>query len=166
MMLNQVPRRLGLKLSTSFELVHTAKPNSNTWFELFYIRYFKHNTDNDESRSKLQARTLDIIAVGRDDRSNYIIFYNPITSSYYGPPVCQLNESILPITNFPNSLRFHNGLTCGLLKKKTKPINDPFPPGTHVSIQPDDALACGTIKNIPIPVSTILNCATLPSTAQ
>ena len=30
MMLNQVPGRLGLKLTTLFELVHTAKPNSNT----------------------------------------------------------------------------------------------------------------------------------------
>ena len=86
MMLNQVYGRLDLKLTTPFELVHKFKPDSKTWFELFSIGYFNHDTDKSESRSKLQAHTLDGIAVGRDDRSNSIIFYNTITSSYYRPP--------------------------------------------------------------------------------
>ena len=84
--LNQVPRRLCLKLTTCFELVRNAKPYSKTWFELFSIGYFNHHIDNSERRSKLQAHTLDGIAVGRYDKSNSIIFNNPITSSYYRPP--------------------------------------------------------------------------------
>ena len=164
MMLNQVPGRLGLALTTPFELVHNSKPDSNTWFELFSIRYFNHDTDNAESHSKLQAHTLGGIAVGRDDRSNSIIFYNPITSSYYRPPDFRINESRLPINNFPNSLRFDGGLTCGLLRNKTDPIHEPFPPGTRVSIQNIDTPARGTIKNIPIPVSPILRNAASPST--
>ena len=48
MMLNQVPGQLGLKLTTSFELVHNAKPDSKTWFELFSIGYFNHDTDNSD----------------------------------------------------------------------------------------------------------------------
>ena len=102
MVLNQVPGRLGLKLTTPFELVRNEKPDSKTWFELFSIVYFKHHIDNTEIRSKLQAHTLDVIAVGRDDKSNYTIFYNFITSSYYCLPYFCLDESILPITNFPN----------------------------------------------------------------
>ena len=47
-MLNQVPGRLGLKLTTPFELAHNAKPDSKTWFELFSIGYFNHETDNTE----------------------------------------------------------------------------------------------------------------------
>ena len=78
MMLNQVPLQLGLKLTTPFELVHNSKPDSKTWFELFSIGYFNHDTDNAKSCSKLQAHTLDGIAVGRYDMSNSIIFYNPI----------------------------------------------------------------------------------------
>ena len=74
MMLNYAPVILGLKLTTPFELVQNAKPDSNTWFVLLSIGYFNHDTDNAESQSKLQAHTLDGIAVGRDDRSNYIIF--------------------------------------------------------------------------------------------
>ena len=70
MMLNQVPGRLGLKLTTPFGLVHNAKPNSNTWFELFYIGYFNCDTDNNESRYKLKSHTLDGISVGRDYNSN------------------------------------------------------------------------------------------------
>ena len=104
MMLNQVPGRLGLKLTTPFELVHKSKPDLKTWFELFSIVYFNHDTDNADSFSKLQAHTLDGIAVGRDYRSNSIIFYNPIISSYYRPPAFRHDESRLPITNFPNSL--------------------------------------------------------------
>ena len=42
--LNQVPGRLGLKLATPFELVHNYKPNSKTWFELFSVGYFNHDT--------------------------------------------------------------------------------------------------------------------------
>ena len=92
MMINQVPGWLGLNLTTPFELVHNSKPDSNTWFELFYIGYFNHDTDNEDTRSKLQSHTLDGIEVVRDDMSNSIILYNPITSSYYRPPYLRLDE--------------------------------------------------------------------------
>ena len=148
-MLNQVPGRLCLKLMTPFELVHNSKPDSKTWFELFFIGYFYHDKDNAKSRSKLQAHTLYGIAVGRDDRPNSKIFYNPITSSYYRPPDFRLDESVLPITNFPNSLRFDGGLTCSLLINKTNLIHEPFTQGTRVSIHHKDTPNRGTIKNIP-----------------
>ena len=74
MMLNQVPGQLVLKLTMPFELVHNAKPNSKTGFELFYIGSFNHDTYNAKSRSKLKAHTLEGIAVSRDDRSKSIIF--------------------------------------------------------------------------------------------
>ena len=156
MILNQDTGRLGLRITTPFELVHNAKSKSKKWFELFSIGYFNHDTDNTENRSKLQAYTLNGIEVGRDDKSNSIIFYTPITSSYYHPPTFLLDESRLPITNFPNSLRFDGGLTCGLLRNKIDSIHDPFLPGTCISIQLNDAQARGTINNIPLPVSTII----------
>ena len=74
-MLNQVTGRLGLKINTPFELVNNAKLYYKTWFELFSIGYFNHHIDNTTSRSKLQAHTLDGIAVGRDDKTNPINFY-------------------------------------------------------------------------------------------
>ena len=72
MMLNQVPGRLCLKLMTPFELVHKSKLESKTWFELFSLGYFNHDTDNAKIRSKLQAHTLDGITIGLDDRSNLL----------------------------------------------------------------------------------------------
>ena len=163
-MLNQVPVLLSLTLIKPFEIVHNSEPDSKKWFELLSIGYFIRDTDNAKSCSKIQAHTLHGIAVGRDDRSNSIIFYNPITSSYYRPPDFRLDESRLPITNFPNFLRFDGGLTCGLIRNKTDHIHEPFPPGTHVSIQHHNTLARGTINNIPIPVSPILITAASPST--
>ena len=163
MILNQVPGRLGLKLTIPFELVHNYKPDSTAWFELFSIGYFNHDIDNAESRYKLQAHTLDGIAVGRNDRPNSIIFYNPITSSYYRPTALLIYELRIPINIFTNSLRFYDALTCGLLRNKTDTIHEPFSTCTCVSIQHDDAPAHGTIKNITIPVSPILKCAS-PST--
>ena len=72
MVINQLTGHLGLKIVTSFDLVHNSKPDSNKWFELFSIGYFNHRIDNTDIRYKLQAHNLDLIAVGRDDKSNYI----------------------------------------------------------------------------------------------
>lgn len=152
-MLNQVPGRLRRKLTTPFELVHNVKPDPRTWFELFSVGYFNHDTDNAELRSKTQAQTLDGIAVGRDDRSNTVIFYNPVSRSYYRPPAFRLDEGRHPATNFPKSLKFDGGLTCGLLRYKTDPVPEPFPPGTRVDITHNDAKVKGTIQNIPLPTS-------------
>ena len=66
MMLNQVPGRLGRRLKSPFELVQNTKPNSKTFFELFFIGYFTHNIDSTENGYKLQAHTLNGIAVGWD----------------------------------------------------------------------------------------------------
>ena len=101
--------------------------------------------------------------MGRNDRYKSIIFYNPITSSYYRPQYFRLDESRLPITNFPNSLCFHGVLTCGILINNTDPICEPFPPVTRVFIQHDNAPARGTINNISITASSILKCAASPS---
>ena len=135
MILNQVLGRLGLQLAILFELVHNSKPDSKPRFELFSIGYFNHQIDKTEGRYKLQAHTLDGIAVSRDETSNSIILYNPLTSSYYRLPAFRLDESRTPINNSPNSLRFYGGIKCGLLQNKTEPINEPFPPGTRVYIQ-------------------------------
>ena len=133
MMLNQVPGCLGLKIATTFELVQNTKPDSKKWSELFSIGYFNNVGDNKESRSKLKSHTIYGIAVGRDDKLNAIILYNPLTSSYYRHPDLFLDESRLYITKFPNSIRFDGGLTCGLLQKNTDPVHY-FLPVKRVSI--------------------------------
>ena len=39
-MMNQIPAKVDGKLTTSFELVHHALPDTRTWFPLFSIVYF------------------------------------------------------------------------------------------------------------------------------
>jgi len=146
---NQCPGRLGLKLTTPFELVHNEKPRSETWFQLFSVGYFGRETDNSAKRSKTQDQTLDGIAIARDDRSNTITFYNPITKSYYRPPNFRLDEGRLPVTNFPKHLKYEGGLTCGVFRNRTDPVPEPFPPGSQVTITRNNQPTRGTILNIP-----------------
>jgi hypothetical protein len=98
---------------------------------LFSVVYFKHESEKGEATSKTQAQTLDGIAMGRDEQSNTILFYNPLTKQYYRPPVFKLDEGRLPITNFPKSIKL---LTCGPIRNRTDPAPEPFPPGTKVTI--------------------------------
>ena len=163
-MLNQVPGRLGRKLTTPFELVHNRKPDSKSWFELFSVGYFNHSKDNASSRSKMEDHSLDGIAVGRDDKTNTITFYNPITRSYYRPPAFRLDEGRLPITTFPGSIKYDGGLTCGLMRNRSDPIAEPFPPGTRVTIPRDGSPVKGTIQKIPLITSDIISTAANDST--
>ena len=80
MMLNQVPSRLRLKLTTPFELLHNTKLDKKR-FGIFYIGYFNQTVENTESHSKFKSHTLDGIDVGREENSNAIIFYKPLTFS-------------------------------------------------------------------------------------
>ena len=90
-MTNQVPGRLGRKLTTPFELVHGIKPDASTWFELFSVGFFPHDSDEGATKSKLQAQTLAGIVLGCDTQSNTILFYNPINKQYYRPPIYKLD---------------------------------------------------------------------------
>ena len=121
-MINQVPGRLGHKLTTPFELVHGVKPDASTWFELFSVGFFPHESADGETRSKTQAQTQIGIAVGRDDKANTILFYNPLSKQYYRPPVFKLDEGRLPVSCFPNSLRFEGGMTVGSIRHKSESV--------------------------------------------
>jgi hypothetical protein len=56
----------------------------------------------------------------------------------------KLDESHLPVTTFPKSIRFDGGLTCGLLRDCSDPTPEPFPPGTRVTITPVETILKGT----------------------
>jgi len=149
-MLNQVPGHLGCRLTSPFELVYGYIRDSSTWFELFLMGYFPMTRKSGESVSTTQAYTRDGIAVGRDDKSNTIIFYNPLTHSYYHPPVFKL---------YPRNICFDGGLICGLLCNSPKP----FPLGSRVNIKRDGQIIRGTIQNVPLPFSLLLALATTSS---
>jgi hypothetical protein len=150
-MCNQVPGRLGRKLTTPFELVYGVKPDASTWFELFSVGFFPHDSVDGSANMKMQPQTLMGIAIGCDDQSNTILFYNLLTKQYYCPPIYKLDESRLPISCFPKSVCFDGGLTCGLVRNRTDLVTEYFPPGTRITIQHEAVQCKGTISNVPLP---------------
>eukprot|EP00956_Cyclotella_meneghiniana_P005594 scaffold7180_cov50-Cyclotella_meneghiniana.AAC.3 len=155
-MINQIPGRLGRRLTTPFELVYGVKPDSSTWFELFSVGYFDHKIENPASKSNVEVQTLAGIAVGRDEKANTIRFYNPLTRAYYSPPVFKLEEGRLPVSLFPTKIAFDSGLVCGLQSNNTDPRTEPFPPGTRVNVLVDGVTERGTIQHVPMPISPLL----------
>jgi hypothetical protein len=154
-MLNQVPGRMGRKLTSPFELVYGVKPDAKTWFEPFSIGYFPVESKSGEAASASQAQTMDGIAVGRDDKSNTIVFYNPITRSYYSPPSFKIDPTPLPVTLYPKHIRYDGGFVCGPLLNDSDPVPEPFPPGTRVNLFVNDEKVRGTIQNIPLPFAHV-----------
>jgi hypothetical protein len=162
-MINQVPGRLGRTLTSPFELVHGVKPDARTWFELFSVGFFKHTAKRGEgANTKTQEMTLDGIAVGRDRQTNTILFYNPLTKSYYRPQAWTLDKTRLPITHWPTLIKYDGSLHCGRYSNRTDPIPEPFPPGTRVQLLRDNVPKKGTIANIPLVTHPLLNTASSP----
>ena len=73
-------------------------------------------------------------------------------------------NQVFPSPTFQIPSNFDGGFTCVLIRKKTDPIHETFPPGTSTSIQHNNTPDHVTIKNIPIPVSPILINSASPST--
>jgi hypothetical protein len=154
-MLNKVPGRVGRKLTSPFELVFGTKPDAKTWFEPFSIGYFPVDSKSGEAASALEAQTMDGIAVMRDEKSNTIVFYNPITRAYYSPPSFKLDPTPLPITLYPKHIRYNGGFVYGPLRNNSDPVPEPFPPSTRVQVYKNDVKIKGTIQNIPLPFAHV-----------
>ena len=95
-MTNQIPAKVGGKLTTPFELVHHVAPDTCTWFPLFSITYLYKDLDNDKDRTTFQSKSMIGIAVGRSTKTNALSIYNPTTKQYYKPDTYKFNPSRLP----------------------------------------------------------------------
>eukprot|EP00804_Cyclotella_cryptica_P022088 CCRYP_011573-RA/>CCRYP_011573-RA protein AED:0.27 eAED:0.27 QI:0/-1/0/1/-1/1/1/0/654 len=159
-MMNYIPGRMGAACVCPSNFVHGTKPDSSTWFELFSVGFFKMESSSNGKQSKTQSMSLAGIAVGRDDISNTILFYNPLTRSYYRPQAFTLDETRLPLTQWPGLIVPDGSLSCGLPRNNTDPTPEPFPPGTRVTLLRNNDFIRGTIANVPSPPpSTILRTA-------
>ena len=128
--------------------------------------YWNQSVQNDTQRSKSEDHSPDGIAVGRDNTSITVVFYNPLTRSYHRPPAFRLDMDHLPVTNFPQSVHYDGSLICGLFCNRTNPSLEPFPPGTRVIISQDNILVRGRIQNIPMPQPPLVSTAADPPPEQ
>ena len=150
-MMNAIPGKFGGKLASPFLLIHGLGHDERTWFPLFSVCYFHHVRDGDIPRSHCQSHTLDGIAIGRSPTSNALLVYNPRTKRYYEPDSYRLDPYRLPSSVYP-SLKYDGGLFCSLLRDENVPMEEPFPPGTHVEhLDPStNMLLAGRVMDIPL----------------
>jgi hypothetical protein len=84
-MMNAIPGKMDGGLALPFFFVHGVGHDERTWIPLFSLCYFHHTKDEDLSRSKHQAHTMDGIIIGRSPTSNALLVYNPRTKQCYEP---------------------------------------------------------------------------------
>ena len=76
-MSNYLPIKANGKATTPFYLANGQQPDYRTLFPLFSIAYIRRTKDNTTERTKMQAKSLRTIAVGRCTKSNGLLFYHP-----------------------------------------------------------------------------------------
>ena len=104
--MNYLPVRVGSILTTPFELVHGIPPDWRIPFRLFATGYFRYE------RKGCVARTMQGIAVGRDNKTNGMLFYNPINQRTYSSGSFKLDSSLHTPTRF--GLQYDGGIFFNL----------------------------------------------------
>ena len=152
-MMNMLPGRWNKQLTSPFQLVHAQRPSPKTWFQPFSVGFWTQETTtfegNTETKSKTQSQSMAGIAIGRDHKSNAMLFYNPTNKKYYTPGDYKLDSSRLPHSVFPE-IQYDGGLFCTLLRDQNR-LPEPYAPGLRVRKVKEDGSECkGTVTLIPI----------------
>jgi len=156
--INYLPCTVNGLSTTPHELVYGIKPDYRTLFRLFSTGYFKHDRDGTRDRDGItESKSMSGIAIGRDRKSDGLIFYCPHTKQMYTSGDYKLDEG----RNTPNTFNLHyeGGIFVGLYdsSQNTSQV-EPFPQGTSVVWPLKDANnntinMRGTVISVPLPLS-------------
>jgi hypothetical protein len=68
-------------VTTPFELVHHTKPDLRVLFRLFGLAAVRRERIGDDKLSKFESQSTSMIAIGRCQNSNGLLFYNPVSGT-------------------------------------------------------------------------------------
>ncbi len=68
--------------STPFELVHKIKPDLRVLFRMFGLAAVRRERSGDDRLNKFESQSLPMIAVGRCQNSNGLLFFNPANGTF------------------------------------------------------------------------------------
>ena len=145
-MMNMIPGKVNGRLTTPFELVHRCPPDSRTWFPIFSMVYFYHDSDSDKNRVTMQSNAMQGIAVGRLNNTNALLVYHPVTKKYY-----EFDPSRLPGNEWPSRIHYDGGLFADLYRDGHTNVPEPYPPGLPLKIALEDgSITTAIVSSIPI----------------
>jgi hypothetical protein len=153
-MMNANPGKFKDCLASPFLLVHGVGHDVCTWIPLFYLSYFCHKKDGDQSCLKHQVHTMDGVIIGRLPTSNMLLVYNPQNRQYYKPDSYRIDSYQLPGLVYPD-MKYDGGLFCLLLSDDNPSFEEKYPSGIRVDCidQATNMLLADTVMDIPIPTS-------------
>jgi len=164
---NYLPCTVNGLSTTPHELVYGVKPDLRTLFRLFSTGFFKHERDGTRDRDGIaESKSMSGIAIGRDRKSDGLLFYCPHTKLIYTSSDYKLDEG----RNTPNTfnLQYEGGIFVGLYDScpNTSQV-EPYPQGTSVVWPLQDANKRiihmrGTVISVPLPLSD----SQLPASAE
>jgi hypothetical protein len=152
--MNTIPGKHSGRLASPFLLVHGVGHNKRTWIPLFFLAYFHHKRNGNQTCSKHQAHTMDGIVIGHSPTSNALLIYNPRNKQYYELDSYRLDPYRLPSSTYPD-IKYNEGLFCYLFCNNNPHFELKYPPGTRVEyIDPtSNMLVLGTVMDIPFLVN-------------
>ena len=110
-MLNVFPGKLYHKLKPPHELVYDKRPDKRTCFLLFSVGYFCYQKYGASIRSSTQSQTIISISIGMDNKSNQMMFYNPVTHRIYTTGDYALDPGLH--NNYHFGLTYYRGIFIG-----------------------------------------------------
>ena len=79
MITNYLPIKINNFLTTPYFLVHHKKPDLRNLIPLFAVGYITKYKDATSSRKNVDSHSIRVILIGKDGKSNSLIFYHPPT---------------------------------------------------------------------------------------
>jgi hypothetical protein len=148
---NYLPVTSESNITTAFEQVHKSQPNFQAiLYPIFSHGYFRRTRDTNHERLQFKPQTQPGVAIGRSERTNGLMFWNPDTSHIS----VSADYLLDPLGNLPSqfNIKFDGPLECAPLASEYD-IAEPYLPGTSVFVQHKNVSTRATILSISLDAS-------------
>ena len=131
---NYLPLTLNDSLTTPFELVYKEKPDLRNLLPLFSVSYVRRSRDANTDRLTFHSTSLRCLCLGRDDVSNQLEFFHPLTRQLLYSDDYIFDKNLCPGPTF--NLDYDGGLYLNKYKDYQDEDNiSPFPPNYSMFAQ-------------------------------
>lgn len=125
MISNYLPIMINNILTTPYYLIHHKRPDLRNLIPLFSVGYITKYKDVTTSRRNIDSHSIRVILIGKNTKSNSLIFYHPPTQKVLAPDSYRLDETL------PTGPVFHLEFDGGLHFNRYTNFSDMIRPPTY-----------------------------------